>query len=194
MFDTFSYWLGRKAGQQEGGGSTPTLTTKDITENGIYNASADGADGYSSVTVEVGGSGEPPVVLASQSGTGIHSISHPNYVVPPSGDPWVSFFFYTALDNGDIDYTSVAQVASQGQTIYAALNADVTGWTDEYTLQFSLYLHNPNNFVWLEDMSAAQYMTYGEYKQNGYATITVPETDGVAPILVACVTVPGEDG
>ena len=34
-----------------------TLITKEITENGTYNASNDGADGYSSVTVNVAGSG-----------------------------------------------------------------------------------------------------------------------------------------
>ena len=33
-----------------------TLTTKTITQNGTYNASSDSADGYSSVTVNVGGS------------------------------------------------------------------------------------------------------------------------------------------
>ena len=37
-------------------GTTPTLTTKNITANGTYNASSDNADGYSSVTVAVSGS------------------------------------------------------------------------------------------------------------------------------------------
>ena len=36
---------------------TPNLVTKEITENGTYNASDDGADGYSIVTVDVAGSG-----------------------------------------------------------------------------------------------------------------------------------------
>lgn len=35
----------------------PALTTKSITQNGTYNASTDGADGYSSVTVNVSGGG-----------------------------------------------------------------------------------------------------------------------------------------
>lgn len=38
-------------------GSTPTLITKSITQNGTYNASSDNADGYSSVTVNVSGGG-----------------------------------------------------------------------------------------------------------------------------------------
>lgn len=38
-------------------GSTPTLITKTITQNGTYNASSDNADGYSSVTVNVSGGG-----------------------------------------------------------------------------------------------------------------------------------------
>lgn len=38
-----------------GGGSASTLITKNITQNGTYNASDDNADGYSSVTVGVSG-------------------------------------------------------------------------------------------------------------------------------------------
>lgn len=40
-----------------GGGGSATLIEKSITENGTYNASADNADGYSSVTVDVAGGG-----------------------------------------------------------------------------------------------------------------------------------------
>ena len=46
-----------------GGGSSPTLVTKNITVNGTYSASSDSADGYSSVTVNV------PSGLAYESGT-----------------------------------------------------------------------------------------------------------------------------
>jgi len=42
---------------QGSGGTIPMLIEKTITENGTYNASDDGADGYSSVTVEVPSSG-----------------------------------------------------------------------------------------------------------------------------------------
>lgn len=40
-----------------GGGSQPVLITKNITQNGTYNASADSADGYSQIKVEVSGGG-----------------------------------------------------------------------------------------------------------------------------------------
>lgn len=44
---------------QKDGGAAPVLIEKTITENGTYDASADNADGYSKVTVDVaGGSGE----------------------------------------------------------------------------------------------------------------------------------------
>ena len=46
-------------GEQETGtyaGTSPTLVTKSITQNGTYAASSDSADGYSSVTVNVSGS------------------------------------------------------------------------------------------------------------------------------------------
>ena len=51
----------------EGGGSSPTLITKSITQNGTYNASSDNADGYSQVTVNVSGGGGGDVPLLSKS-------------------------------------------------------------------------------------------------------------------------------
>lgn len=45
------------------------LTTKSITANGTYNASSDGADGYSSVTVNVSGGGGLPLLQTTSLGT-----------------------------------------------------------------------------------------------------------------------------
>lgn len=36
-----------------GGGDTPVLVTKTVTENGTYRASSDNADGYKSFTVAI---------------------------------------------------------------------------------------------------------------------------------------------
>lgn len=44
--------------QGTGTAPSPTLITKNITQNGTYNASSDNADGYSSVTVSVSGGGD----------------------------------------------------------------------------------------------------------------------------------------
>jgi len=58
----------------------PTLIEKTITENGIYNASSDDTDGYSSVTVNVSGSGgNSPKLIASyyfNGGNQSASVSH----------------------------------------------------------------------------------------------------------------------
>lgn len=51
------------------GGEAPTLIAKEITENGNYNASADGADGYSSVSVNVSGGGESTTPWAVKKGS-----------------------------------------------------------------------------------------------------------------------------
>lgn len=53
MAVSFGFRAGSLALGSGGGGSEPTLITKNITENNTYNASSDGADGYSSVTVNV---------------------------------------------------------------------------------------------------------------------------------------------
>lgn len=49
--DLFDYFFTKVT--TGGGGSTPTLVTKQITENGTYTAADDNADGYSEVTVNV---------------------------------------------------------------------------------------------------------------------------------------------
>ena len=52
--------------QTSSGGEKTVLITKNITENGTYNASDDNADGYSSVTVDVpGGGGGNPVIKSN---------------------------------------------------------------------------------------------------------------------------------
>lgn len=54
---------------------TPTLITKNITENGTYTASDDDADGYSSVEVNVAG-GEPfAVEITAQGEVGSYTFS-----------------------------------------------------------------------------------------------------------------------
>lgn len=53
---------------------TPTLITKQITENGTYNAEDDNADGYSEVTVEVGKSVEEKYInFIDDDGTVLYS-------------------------------------------------------------------------------------------------------------------------
>lgn len=52
-----------------GGGGGAVLITKNITENGTYNASSDNADGYSSVNVSVSGGGSASLELKYQDGT-----------------------------------------------------------------------------------------------------------------------------
>ena len=49
--DLFSYFFTKST--SGGGGDSPTLITKQITENGTYTAADDNADGYSQVTVDV---------------------------------------------------------------------------------------------------------------------------------------------
>ena len=51
--DMANLFLAAKLVGGTGGGEQPVLITKSITENGIYSASADSADGYSQVTVNV---------------------------------------------------------------------------------------------------------------------------------------------
>ena len=50
-----------------GGIDSPTLISKNITENGLYNAQDDNADGYSSVSVNVSGGGGESCVINTKA-------------------------------------------------------------------------------------------------------------------------------
>jgi hypothetical protein len=71
----------------------PIIIQKTITENGTYNASSDGADGYSSVSVNVSGGG---------GGTDIHETT-----AEDETDTYLSFA-NVYKDNIDINVTSTA--------------------------------------------------------------------------------------
>ena len=55
--------------------NAPNLATKDITENGTYNASSDNADGYSSVTVDVSSGGETFEVVFTSDGESVTTVN-----------------------------------------------------------------------------------------------------------------------
>ena len=73
-------------------GTTPTLITKNITQNGTYNATDDNADGYSSVTVNVSGGGSDPIGILFQGEVDANG----NYIMPYdltyTGDVYLSGF------------------------------------------------------------------------------------------------------
>lgn len=74
MAVSFGFRAGSLALGSGGGGSEPTLITKNITANDTYNASDDSADGYSSVTVNV----QPNVGTKSITGNGTYKASDDN--------------------------------------------------------------------------------------------------------------------
>jgi hypothetical protein len=109
-----------------GGGSSAVLISKNITENGTYNASSDNADGYSSVSVEV----EPDLTTKSITENGTYNAASDNadgysavtVDVPNS---------YAASDEGKVvsNGALVAQTStsvSQNGTINTTTNNSVT--------------------------------------------------------------------
>ena len=118
--------------QGTGTAPSPTLITKSITANGTYNASSDNADGYSSVTVSVSGSGSG---LVYESGTwepsqdeylhlqyfsNIHSTAPMFFSVSDATGTASD----TTYDNFDLTYVNFEQAVGSGgastssQTIY----------------------------------------------------------------------------
>lgn len=95
------------------GGSSATLITKSITENGTYNASSDNADGYSQVTVNVSGGGtvepeEKDVNYYDYDGTRLYSYTKEEFLALETEPelPTKNGITYTSWN---VDFTSAAK-------------------------------------------------------------------------------------
>ena len=114
-------------------GTTPTLITKSITQNGTYNASSDSADGYSSVTVNVSGGG-------SMNTSTNFAISNNDYTLTFSNIQSAPNAFILLYDNDPNNYGlwinnhSVTSISYDGATTTALAMGDTTTYsaTQEY--------------------------------------------------------------
>lgn len=132
-----------------GGGSTPVLITKSITQNGTYNASTDNADGYSAVTVTVSGGGVTKTLLytfnlsqgAQWLNTGV-SVAD------------IDVFMFERVDGGDRNNQTI--IKKDDLAVY-------TGGADVYTI---VYKQNS------KEMNARIYngVLYVSYNGTGAAT------------------------
>lgn len=135
-----------------GGGSTPTLITKQITQNGIYNASSDGADGYSSVDVSVSGGSVSKTLLYS------FNLSQ--------GAQWLN----TQVDVTDLDMFMFERVDSSdlnNQTIIKKDDIAVyTGGADVYTIVYKQNNKEMNCRIYNNTL----YVSYNGTGSSSYVT------------------------
>ena len=98
------------------GGDAPTLITKNITQNGTYNASSDNADGYSDVIVNVSGSGSS-IGIPREVKNGVYQMpttsitfSLPNDATDVSSYS-LSDAFYGCTSITSVDFSSLTTVS-----------------------------------------------------------------------------------
>lgn len=133
--------------------STPTLITKNITQNGTYNASSDNADGYSSVTVNVSGGGGIGIPREVKNGvyqmpTTSFTFSLPSNVTDV-GKHGLIYAFYGCTGLTTVDLSSLTSVGTNG---LANAFRNCTGLTDIYfraltTSSFGTYKNQFNNMM-----------------------------------------------
>lgn len=98
-----------------GGGGGSTIVSKTITANGTYNASADSADGYNPVIVNVGGSVEPPLPAEYQEVEYMDFTPHCGYQVTIPA---------TFLVEAKMSPDSIAERTVLGYRVSSSNNAD----------------------------------------------------------------------
>ena len=133
------------------GGGGSTLITKTITVNGTYDAEDDGADGYSSVTVNVSGGVTWDTVY--NGGVTIYS-SNPNYAIIQNFTP----------------------ALAADQTWRITWNGNEFIYSTEYSSQLSsYYIGNPSVVGGTDDGSGA---TFFGYMQSGNLTFATTNSVG----------------
>lgn len=196
LFDTLL--AGKIAG---GGAPEPTLIEKNITANGSYQASADEADGYSAVTVDVpnsyGASDEGKVVSngalvaqtatsASTNGT-IDTTTHNSVVISVPNT-------YSAGDEGKVVHNGAltAQTStsvSQNGTIDTTLNNSVTvqvpegAETGTVTCEYSGSSISDQSVTKNGDIICATWKENGTNYNNPYVIPRVVETGSTLTML-----------
>ena len=117
------------------GGSSPTLVTKEITENGMYSARDDNADGYSSVTVNVagGGSGDFIGIPREISSSGVYQMPSSDFTfsLPDSatdlGNRAMASAFNSCTGLTSVDLSNLTTVS--GNSAMASAFNSCTGLT-----------------------------------------------------------------
>lgn len=131
-----------------GGGSTPVLITKSITQNGTYNASSDNADGYSAVTVAVSGGVTKSLLYTFNLSQGAQWLNTGVSVAD------IDVFLFERVDGGDLNNQTI--IKKDDIAVY-------TGGADVYT---NVYRQNG------KDMNVRIYngVLYVSYGSTGAAT------------------------
>jgi uncharacterized ParB-like nuclease family protein len=103
-----------------------TLTTKNITQNGTYNASSDNADGYSSVTVNVSGGGGTGITREVLNGVYQMPTTNFTFSLPSNATDVGSLAFYYAFYGcsglTSLDLSSLTTVSGSQALTYAFQN------------------------------------------------------------------------
>lgn len=146
-----------------------TLVTKSITENGTYNASSDSADGYSSVTVNVQGSGGGYVANDWLDSTKPVGVVESNATV-------VANSFYFSLAN----HTGITRISMpNAEWLPGSFARACTGVTSI-------------NFPKLKSSLGGQFIFYGMTSLE-YAVLPAFENDGNGQFMGNCTSLKGID-
>lgn len=144
--------LGKQLGGGGGGGSA-TLITKSITENGSYSASADNADGYSAVSVDVANT-----YTASDEG----KVVSDGALVAQGSD--------TVTQNGTVDTTLISSLLVNVQGGTGGLSQIAKLQTDNTTITaHDMFIAESTGFIYI-------FGTITSPSNPGYIDFTIPSS------------------
>lgn len=176
-------------------GTTPTLITKSITQNGTYNASSDNADGYSSVTVNVSGGGGYTELPSYQVSNGVASrrsgalTGNEFSNITSVGDYGLCYSFYNCTGlTGALDLSSLISIGSYGLknafdgcTGLTSIDLSSLSSMGDYGLYYAFY--NCTGLTSMDLSSVSSVGTYGLfYAFSGCTGLTSVDLSSLSSI------------
>lgn len=158
-----------------------TLVEKNITENGVYNASSDNADGYSEVTVNVSGE-RYGATFDENLGSEFNLIEDIKKIVVPDGVSAVS------VQVGFYDESSYSSFRSLEEVVLPSSVKELTGFwetpnlsnisltcSEAWVIRYECFIDSGIKSITLPSTSEGGSIEFSAFERSGLESITIPD-------------------
>lgn len=157
-----------------------TLVEKNITENGVYNASSDNADGYSKVTVSV--SGEKYGATFDEELSSFDLISNVKKIVVPNGISSVSLLNAWPEDTSNLSFESLEEVvlpSSVCELVHFHNTPNLSNisltCSEGWVIRYKCFIDSGIKSITLPSTSEQSFIEFSAFENSGLESITIPD-------------------
>lgn len=157
-----------------------TLVEKNITENGVYNASSDNADGYSKVTVNI--SGAQYGATFDEELSSFDFIGNVKKIVIPNGTREASLLNAWPADTSNLTFSSLEEVVLPSSVcdlvhFHNTPNLSNISLTcsEGWNIRYECFIDSGIKSITLPSTSEGGFIEFSAFEHSGLESITIPD-------------------